>query len=123
MSQANLETEFDSTHCGVFMQRSGAGRGPGVAYSRRKLCFVATDRRFLAGVLLELSKRRDCYAVKYSVQAKDGMYLGRCFMLEDDLVGELWRLFKRHPRLMCTIQDDEFTARFRATGKSDSGVT
>jgi hypothetical protein len=96
------------------MQRWGAGRKPGVEYSHRKLCFVATDRTLLAKILLELSMRSDCYVVKYSVHPRDGMYLGRCFLLEDSLVGELWQRFKRHPRLMCTIQDDDFTAQFRS---------
>jgi hypothetical protein len=95
------------------MRRWGAGLKPGVESSQHKLCFVATDRNLLADILLELSKRSDCCAVKYSVEPRDGMYLGRCFMLEDGAVGELWQTFKRHPRLMCTIQDDDFTAQFR----------
>jgi len=95
------------------MLRWGAGLKPSVEVSQHKLCFVATDRNLLADILLELSERSDCYAVKYSVEPRGGMYLGRCFMLEENAVGELWQTFKRHPRLMCTIQDDDFTAQFR----------
>ena len=122
VNEDNPESGFEPSHGGVFMQRSGAGREPGVTYSQRKLCFVATDRTLLAETLLELSKRSDCYAVKYSVQPKNGMYLGRCFMLEDNLVGEMWQRFKRHPRLMCTIQDDDFTAQFRSRTSGESAT-
>ena len=95
------------------MSRSGAGRKEGASFSQKKLCFVATDREFLAKILLDLSRRSDCYFVKYTSEPRDGMYLGRCFMLDDRRVGELWNEFKQHPKLMCTIQDDDFTLQFR----------
>jgi hypothetical protein len=114
MELKQIEAEFESPHGGAFMCRSGAGRKDGVTFSRKKLCFVATDKAFLAELLLDLSRRSDCYYVKYSREPRDGMYLGRCFMLNDRRVGELWQEFKRHPRLMCTIQDDDFTFEFRS---------
>ena len=91
MDLADVEKAFTLTHGGVFMERSGRGRRPGTSYSQKKLCFVATDKALLAELLLELSARPDCYYVKYRIQPRDGMYLGRCFMLDDEVVGELWR--------------------------------
>ena len=113
MEIERIEAEFQPSPGGVFMHRSGAGRKDGVTYSRRKLCFVAADKAFLAELLLNLSGQSDCYFVKYSTQPRDGMYLGRCFMLDDCRVGELWQEFKPHPKLMCTIQDDDFASQFR----------
>jgi len=95
------------------MRRYGAGRKSDAEYSIKKLCLVATDRKHLARTLFRLSQRLDCYYVKYSTRPKDGMYLGRCFLLLDDAVGELWLELRSDPRLMCSVQDDEFTARFR----------
>ena len=108
-----VESQFEPSQGGVFMRRWGAGRSDRVSHCQRKLCFVATDKAFLAQFLLDLSREPDCYFVKYSTQPRDGMYLGRCFMLEDRRVGELWHQFKLHPKLMCTVQDDEFTEQFR----------
>jgi hypothetical protein len=98
---------------GVFRQRDGRGRVPGITYSQRKLCFVATDRAVLTEILFRLSRRPDCFYVKYSIRAKAGMYLGRCFMLTDEVVGRLWARYKHHPAVMCTMQDDDFTKRYR----------
>ncbi len=80
---------------------------------QKKLCFVATDQALLAEVLRELAERPDCRYVKYSNYQKDGMYLGRCFLMYEHEVGVLWAQYKSHPRLFCSIQDDDFTARFR----------
>jgi hypothetical protein len=41
------------------------------------------------------------------------MYLGRCFLMDEHEVGKLWAKFKTHPRLFCSVQDDDFTAQFR----------
>ena len=84
--------------------------GPGC---NKKLCFVATDQALLADVLLQLAERPDCYYVKYSVHPRDGMYLGRCFLMDEHEVGVVWAEFKAHPRLFCSVQDDDFTAPFR----------
>jgi hypothetical protein len=104
---------FESRHNGFFQIRNGRGRQPEVAYSNKKLCFVATDQQFLAQLLRELADREDCYFVKFTTEPKDGMYLGRCFLVTDAAVGGLWRQYKVHPRLMCTVQDDDFTEKFR----------
>jgi hypothetical protein len=67
----------------------------------------------LADVLRQLAERPGCYYVKYSIHPRDGMYLGRCFLMDEPEVGKLWAKFKTHPRLFCSVQDDDFTARFR----------
>jgi hypothetical protein len=91
--------------------------GPASNYDERgcqkKLCFVATDPALLADVLSELAARPDCVFVKYSTYQKDGMYLGRCFLTNELEIGMLWARYKEHPRLFCSVQDDDFTARFR----------
>lgn len=67
----------------------------------------------LADVLQQLAWRPDCVYVKYSVRPREGMYLGRCFLKDEYEVGLLWAEFKNHPRLFCSVQDDDFTAPFR----------
>lgn len=95
------------------MQRFGRGRTPEATYCNKKLCIVATDVEFLASLLYDLSERDDCYYVKYSIKPRDGMYLGRCFLMNEEAVGKLWRELKPHAKLMCSVQDDDFTAQFR----------
>ena len=113
MDLPEIESAFEASDNGVFMRRWGAAHKNAATYAQRKLCFVATDKAFLAGLLLDLSHRPDCYFVKYSVRPRDEMYLGRCFLLDDEKVGELWLTLKNHPKVMCTIQDDDFTRPFR----------
>lgn len=96
-----------------FMARDGPAEARGEQGCNKKLCFVATDKDFLVELLTELSERDDCWAVKHSIEPRDGMYLGRCFMTDARTVGQLWDEYKRHPRLMCSIQDDDFADLFR----------
>jgi hypothetical protein len=98
---------------GFFMEHRGPAWSRDERGCQKKLCFVATDRALLAEVLRELGERDDCVYVKYSTYAKDGMYLGRCFLTCEHEVGVLWAHFKEHPRLFCSIQDDDFTLPFR----------
>jgi hypothetical protein len=114
----DLESKFAPSHGGVFMARHG-GAGPSAARSNKKVCVVATDKRFLVELLYEWSKRSDCYYVKYSVAPRDGMYLGRCFLTSDEAAGRLCREYKGHPKLMVTIQDDDFFNAYR--GKESPG--
>lgn len=95
-----------------FLCRKGAAFTGGV-HSNRKLCFTSTRRDLLERHLLALSRRRDCYWVKFAVKARAGMFLGRCFLTTDESVGRVWAEYKRHPSLFCTVQDDDFTRRFR----------
>ena len=92
------------------MKRMGAQREKIV---NKKLCFVATNKDLLVEILYELSLRPECHFVKYSVKAKDGMFLGRCFLNDETLLGTLWSEYKLHPQVMCTVQDDEFTLDYR----------
>lgn len=114
MGDTTIESGFELSPRGGYRTRRGAGWSEGARFSRKKLCLSSTDPAFLAGMLLSLSRRPDCYFVKFAVRARDGMYAGRCFLLEDRRVGELWRRLKGHPKLLCTVQDDEFTADYRS---------
>ncbi len=106
--------EFEPFMNGHFMLRWGPDRNVSDAEcSHFKLCLTATDCALLAEVLLEVSEHPKCRAVKFSVHPKDGMYLGRAFINDEQELGRLWQELKRHPRLMCSIQDDSFTTRFR----------
>jgi hypothetical protein len=53
--------------------------------------------------------------VKYSVVPRDGMYLGRCFLTSDAAAGRLCAEYKAHPKLMTSIQDDDFFNTYRKT--------
>jgi len=112
---ALVQKSFLMTPSGAFMERRGAGWNEERRVCEKKLCLVATDQLLLAEVLGQLADRPDCYYVKYSVRPRDGMYLGRCFLLDEQEVGALWAKYKAHPRMMCSVQDDEFTRSFRAT--------
>jgi hypothetical protein len=111
MSLADLETHFEVSRT-VFMLRHGLGRQGGIC-SNKKLCFVAHDKEHLVGLLLDLTRRPDCYVVKYSIEPRDTMYLGRAFMTGDEVVGKLWAEFHDDPKVFCSIQDDDFAERFR----------
>jgi hypothetical protein len=104
---------FQMSSDGHFMQRWGPAANTVAQGCNKKLCFVATDQAVLADVLRRLAERPDCYYVKYSIWARDGMYLGRCFLMDEQEVGRVWAEYKPHPRLMCCIQDDDFAAPFR----------
>ena len=108
----DLEAHFEPSAGGAFMQRFGAA-GSDSPCSQKKVCFVATDRPFLVRLVYELSLRHDCHWVKYSREARDGMYLARCFMTSDEAAGRLCFEHKAHPKLMVALQDDEFAERFR----------
>jgi hypothetical protein len=113
VAMSQIERPFRRTSNGYFMEMVGPAWYHSKQCCQKKLCFVATDRALLADVLRELTERPDCYYVKYSVYPRDGMYLGRCFLVDEHDVGVLWATYKEHPRLFCSIQDDDFTAPFR----------
>ncbi len=106
-------SRFRLSSNGYFMELRGPAWYKGEQCCEKKLCFVATDRALLADLLGELAERPDCYYVKYSITPRDGMYLGRCFLTDEHEVGLLWAKLKGHPRVFCTVQDDEFTGAFR----------
>ncbi len=116
LEASEFESAFTPSHGGAFMSRDGLARASGTGVCQKKLCIVATDFGFLRALLFDLSGRDDCYFVKYSLAPRDGMYLGRCFLTDEGAVGRLWQELKVHPKLMCSIQDDEFTLAFRELG-------
>lgn len=91
-----------------------ASKDPGRYPCQKKLCITATDVSYLVTVLERLAEREDCYWVKYDPKGKDGMHLGRAFMTSPRAVGTLWAEFKRDPKLLCSVQDDDFIDAFRA---------
>jgi len=95
------------------MTRDGEGRRRGRQRCNRKLCLVATDKEYLVRLLFELSNDESFYFVKYSSMPKDGMYLGRVFLSDETKVALLWRKLRSDSKLMCSIQDDDFTAPYR----------
>jgi putative acetyltransferase len=86
--------------------------------SNKKLCIVATDLRLLVDLLYGLSLRPDCAVVKYGTDQRDGMYLGRVFLATDAAAAELCEALKGHPRIMVSLQDDDFFNAFRAPGRT-----
>jgi hypothetical protein len=110
----SVDEEFEVVNGNAkFLCRNGAAFERGQAYSQKKLCFTSTARDLLARHLLLLSKREDCFFVKFGVVPRGGMYLGRCFLMTDEAVGKVWAEYKSHPSLFCTVQDDDFVERFR----------
>jgi putative acetyltransferase len=106
------DPRFTPARSGRFRERYGlVGRGG--AHSSKKLCLAATDAGFLIDLLYGLSLREDCFYVKYGTVARDGMYLGRCFLASDEAASELCYELKGHPRLLVSLQDDAWFAKFR----------
>lgn len=109
-----VEEEFEVPNGNAkFLCRDGPACERGDSCSKKKLCFTSTRRDLLARHLLELSRRDDCFFVKFGVNPRGGMYLGRCFLATDQAVGEVWAQYKSHPALFCTVQDDDFVEGFR----------
>ena len=107
------ESFFRRSSDGHFMHIWGPAWNEGKGGCQKKLCFTATEKAVLVEVLGELAARPDCVYVKYSIVPLDGMYLGRCFLVDEYEIGRMWAKFKAHPRLFCNVQDDDFTAPFR----------
>lgn len=112
MSDELNDSRFIPWASGRFMARFGP-LGEGAAHSEMKLCLVATDPSFLIDLLYGLSLRDDCYYVKYGTIAREGMYLGRCWLQTDRAVAELCHELKGHARVMASIQNDAFFEEFR----------
>ena len=112
MSETLDDPRFALVSSGRFRERLGP-LGKGVAFSSKKLCFVATDPAFLIELLYGLSLRKDCFYVKYGMIPREGMYLGRCLLETDQAVSELCQELKGHARLMVSLQDDAWFNSFR----------
>ena len=101
------DPRFSPWPSGRFMERWGP-LGKGAPGASQKLCLVATDAAFLIDLLYGLSLRADCVHVKYGTIAREGMYLGRCFLQTAAATAELCQQLKGHPSLMVSVQDDDF---------------
>ena len=109
MSDDELEAQFETE--GRFRVRDGAGAAG--TYCNRKLCLVATDKRYLVRLLHAYSLRADCFWVKFTPDARDGMYLGRVFFADERAVGAEWAALKDDRKILCSVQDDDFIAPYR----------
>ncbi len=115
MREAVPENDFRPTANGYFMAICGPAWHANKAACQKKLCFVYTDRYLLTEELRQLARRPECHYVKHSVYPRDGMYLSRCFLVDEREVGAVWGQYKKHPRLFCSVQDDDFVTPFRAS--------
>lgn len=91
----------------------GPAKKAGKAHSEMKVCFTCRDSDLLKSLLGKIVQNEECYWVKMSTKARDGMYLGRCFFTSSDHAARLWAKYKAHPRFMVTLQDDEFASTYR----------
>ena len=70
--------------------------------------------------VLDLSRRPDCWFVKLDRQiGRHGMVRGRCFLTTPEAVAEVWRTYKVTDHVLCTVQDDDFTAPQRQAPGAD----
>lgn len=105
---------FEPTSSGKYFHRYGPAYGKNVEYCNIKLCLVATDLEALLDVMATLAVRSDCFYQKLSVEPRDGMHLGRCFLTSPIAVGETWSELKSHPKVFVSVQDDDFTRPYRS---------
>ena len=99
---------------GAYMRRWGPGdTGERPPRLNKKLCLYATDQAALIAELDAICARPECVMVKYSIEPRDGMYLGRAFLTDEALLGRLWAGYKQHPKIFCSVQDDDWARPFR----------
>lgn len=106
---------------GSFQCIDGPAKKSGLAHSNMKVCFTCRDSDFLKSLLAKVAQDQECYWVKISTKPRDGMFLGRCFFSNKERAAQLWAKYKKHPRLMVTMQDDDFASKFRASVESWEG--
>jgi hypothetical protein len=114
---SSIVEKFEYSDRKIFRFREGPANTGGRSPCQWKLCVTATDELYLAEVLFEISEREDCFYVKYSPsgspKCRDGMFLGRVFLTSEEKIGELWSKLRTDKKLMCSIQDDSATMRYR----------
>jgi hypothetical protein len=120
MTASEIHNKFESTEKGIFRFIRGPANSPGQpSPCQWKLCITATDEDYLVATLYKISQREDCFFVKYSPakspKSRDGMMLGRVFLTSKEQVGKLWRELYSDRKLMCSIQDDEATEKYRSS--------
>ncbi len=97
-----------------FLSYEGAAKKRGDKLCQKKLCFVSTDLDAIGEILLELIGRPDCYYAKVDAErGRHGMYRGRLFLTDPVAVGNLWKKYRVSERLLCMVQDDDFTIDYR----------
>ncbi len=110
-------SHFSASDNDVFMTRKGKAFVEGKVPCQWKLCIAATDEDYLVELLFTISEREDCYFVKYSPadspKCRDGMMLGRIFLTTKEATGKLWAELYTDSKIMCSLQDDDATERFR----------
>lgn len=115
----DISEKFESTDRDIFRFRKGPAFKEGGDHCQWKICLTATDESYLVKLLLDISEKEECFFVKYSPsgspKCRDGMFLGRIFLSNEDQVGEMWRELRTDKKLMCSIQDDIVTKKFRSS--------
>jgi len=106
-----MESEFYQD--GSFLCIDGPARKSGRGYANLKVCFTCRDIDFLKRLVAKVANNNECYWVKVSTKSRDGMFLGRCFFTTKEFAAQTWAKYKTHPRLMVTLQDDDFASSFR----------
>ena len=106
-----MESEFYQH--GSFLCLDGPAKRAGRAKANVKVCLTCRDHDFLQRLITKIAKDNECYWVKMSTKPRDGMFLGRCFFTTKEHAAQLWAKYKGHPRLMVTLQDDDFASAFR----------
>ncbi len=96
-----------------FLCLDGPAKKAGLKHSNMKVCFTTKDSEFLKKLLIRIAQDEHCYWVKLSTKSRDGMFLGRSFFTTKEKAGETWAKYKMHPRLMVTLQDDDFSSAYR----------
>jgi len=114
---SNITDQFHNTDSNVFKYRKGKAFVKDITPCHWKLCLTATDELYLAELLYDISKREDCYYVKFSPsgspKCRDGMFLGRVFLTSKDAIGALWYSLRTDRKIMCSIQDDIAIKKYR----------
>lgn len=99
-----------------FLERKGRAFSDANRPCNKKLCMTSVSVAALAEILCLLSERDDCWFVKLDPAPQaNGMVRGRCFLMSEAAVGEVWQKYKNTDVVLCTVQDDDFTRRFRAS--------
>jgi hypothetical protein len=103
---------------GTFLCIDGPAKKAGREHSEVKVCITCRDDELLRQLIAKVAEDEECYWVKMSTKARDGMFLGRCFFTTKEYAGRFWARYKSHPRLMVTLQDDDFASGYRALVRS-----
>ena len=96
----------------TFLCKDGPAKATDL-HCNKKLCLASTDLDLLINLLEKFVTLEDCLWVKYSEKGRGGIYFARAFFNNKERIGKLWAKFKLHPKLICNIQDDDFSKPYR----------